>query len=296
MRKLLGTTFVSSILLGVTGVAIAADIPVKAPIVSPVAVSTIRWSGCYVGGNGGVKFGRFHDSASTAAGNAVIPGAGARVFAADSIDLGTINATSGVIGGQIGCRWESADHWVIGAEGDFDWNNLNGTVTERTFGTGNSIFIPGDIYGNRARWQSSARLVLGRTWDRWFGYVTGGAAFTRVTMDGSFIATIANGVPFPASAGSDSKTLAGWTVGAGALYALSQNWEIGAEYRYSQYQGADFGLGPVAAVCAFTTNTPGQPVTCVNTDVTGHKDLRTHEFLVKLNYRFDWGGPVVARY
>ena len=131
--------------------------------------------------------------------------------------------------------------------------------------------------------------------DRWFGYVTGGAAFTRVTMDGNFIATTVGGIPFPASAGSDSKTLAGFTVGAGALYALSQNWEVGAEYRYSQYQGADFGLGPVAAVCGFAPGGANVP-TCVSTDVTGHKDLRTHEFLVKLNYRFDWGGPVVAKY
>jgi outer membrane immunogenic protein len=286
MRKFLGTTFVSSILLGLTGAAIAADLPVKAPMVAPVAVSAIKWSGCYVGGNGGVKFGRFRDSASTRAGTATIPGAGTTTFPADSIDLGTIDATSGVVGGQIGCRWETADHWVIGAEGDFDWTNLNGSVRERTFGTGVATFIPGDVYGDRARWQSSARLVLGRTWDRWFGYVTGGAAFTRVSMDGSFIATVSNGVPFPASAGSDTKTLAGWTIGAGALYALAQNWEIGAEYRYSQYQGADFGLGSVAAICAFTTAVPGQTVGCVNTDVTGHKDLRTHEVLLKLNYRF----------
>jgi outer membrane immunogenic protein len=296
MQKFLGTTFVSSILLGLTGAAIAADLPVKAPMVAPVAVSAIRWSGCYVGGNGGVKFGRFHDSASTRAGTATIPGLGTTTFAADTIDLGTIDTSSGVIGGQIGCRWESADHWVIGVEGDLDWNNLHGTVTERTFGTGNATFIPGDSYGNRSRWQSSARLVLGRTWDRWFGYVTGGAAFTRVTMDSNFIATTVAGIPFPASGGSDSKTLAGFTVGAGALYALSQNWEVGAEYRYSQYQGADFGLGPVAAVCGFSTAVAANVPTCVSTDVTGHKDLRTHEFLVKLNYRFDWGGPVVAKY
>lgn len=274
--------------------AAAADLPVKAPMIAQAAA--IRWSGCYVGGNGGVKFGRFNDSASTSAGTATIPGAGTTTFAADSIDLGSINSTSAVVGGQIGCRWESADHWVIGAEGDLDWNNLNGSVTERTFGTGNSVFIPGDSYSNRSRWQSSARLVVGRTWDRWFGYVTGGAAFTRVSMDANYIATTVAGIPFPASAGSDAKTLAGWTVGAGALYALSQNWEFGAEYRYSKYQGADFGIGSVAAVCGFSTAVAATTPTCVSTNVTGHKDLQTHEFLIKLNYRFDWGGPVVARY
>jgi hypothetical protein len=35
---------------------------------------------------------------------------------------------------------------------------------------------------------------------------------------------------------------------------------------------------------------------CVNTPATGHKGAETHEVLLKLNYHFDWGGPVVAKY
>jgi opacity protein-like surface antigen len=70
-------------------------------------------------------------------------------------------------------------------------------------------------------------------------------------------------------------------------YALANNWDIGAEYRYSQYNGADFGLGSVAAICGFT----GGTVACFNTNVTGHKDLTTNEVLFKLNYKFN---PVVA--
>jgi outer membrane immunogenic protein len=126
--------------------------------------------------------------------------------------------------------------------------------------------------------------------------VTGGIAFTRVSMDANFIATTVGQIPFPASSASDSKTLTGATVGFGLAYAINQNWDIGAEYRYTAYQKADFNLGNVAAVCGFTTAVPGPGPVCVNTTATGHKDLQTSEVLVKLNYRFNWGGPVVARY
>ena len=115
-----------------------------------------------------------------------------------------------------------------------------------------------------------------------------------VSMTGHFIPTVTGGIPFPGSTGSDDKTLFGFTVGAGAAYAFAPNWDIGAEYRYSQYGGNDFGLGSVAAVCGRNPFNAG-PVTCVNTNVTGHKDLTTNEVLIKLNYRFN-SGPVVARY
>lgn len=282
------------VFLNMAGSALAADMPVKARP-APAAVE-YSWTSCYVGANAGWKQGRFRESVDTPAGTAVIPGLGTTPFVADHLDLGSLTRDSGVIGGQIGCRWESPEHWVFGVEGDGDWSNLHGRVTARTAGTGNSVFVPGDFFDNRARWQASLRGVVGHSWDRTLVYATGGIAFTGVRMDGDFIATTVAGIPFPASTGSDSRTLFGLTVGAGAAYALTNNWEIGAEYRYTAYRSDDFALGSVAAVCGFV---PGAAVNvaCVNTNATGHKDLRTQEVLVKLNYRFDWvGGPVVARY
>jgi opacity protein-like surface antigen len=38
--------------------AAAADLPVKAPIIAPVAASAVNWSGCYVGANAGWIGGR----------------------------------------------------------------------------------------------------------------------------------------------------------------------------------------------------------------------------------------------
>ena len=268
--------------------------PVKA---RPIPVEVYNWTGCYVGANGGWKSGHFRDSVDTPAGVAVIPTLANTPFAADHLDLGGLNADSGAIGGQVGCRWETASHWVFGVEGDFDWTDLHGTLTARTPGTGASVFVPGDSFGNRARWESSERGIIGRSFDKWLIYATGGLAITDVRMDSNFIATTNGGVPFPASAGSDSKTLYGFTIGAGAAYALSKNWDVGAEYRYSKYNGDDFGLGTVAAVCGRTAGNlaPGA-VACFNTNATGHKDLSTNEILFRLNYRFNPTPALVARY
>jgi outer membrane immunogenic protein len=292
MKKILiGSVALSAI--GLANVASAADMPLKAPPIIPVVYN---WTGCYVGGNAGWKWGRFHESADTAGGTAVIPGLGTTTFAADHVDLDGVRTGSGAAGGQIGCRWENPQHWVFGFEGDFDWTNLHGTSVSPTFGTSGSVFVPGDSFGNRARWESSGRIIVGRSFNQWLFYGTGGIAFTKVTMDANFIPVTVNGIPFPASSASDSKTLAGGTIGAGVAYMIDRHWEIGGEFRYTAYQKADFNLGNVAAVCGFTTAVAGPGPVCVNTTATGHKDLQTAEVLFKLNYRFDWGGPVVAKY
>jgi outer membrane immunogenic protein len=291
MRGHIGLIFASTMALGVgsLGAASAADLPLKAP---PLPVVVYNWTSCYGGVNGGWKGGRFHDTDSAPGGVAVLPGVAATTFVADYIDLGHLNANSGAVGGQVGCRWETPSHWVFGVEGDFDWTDLHGTITETTPGTGASVFIPGDYYYNQARWESSVRGIVGRSFDKWLIYATGGLALTEVQMIGNFIATTVTPVrggpvPFPASTGGESKTLYGFTIGAGAAYAFARSWDVGAEYRYSQYYGADFNLGSVAAVCVIAA--------CVNTPATGHKDLTTNEVLIKLNYHF---GPaaVVAKY
>ena len=157
-----------------------------------------------------------------------------------------------------------------------------------------TTFVPGDTFDNRMRWEGSARAIVGRAWDRLLVYGTGGVAFAEVTMTGNFIPSIGAFTSgraglYPPSVGSDSQVLVGGTIGAGLAYMINKNWEIGGEYRYTRYQGADFGLGQVAGICQTTA-------ACLNQNVTGHKSVETNEVMVKLNYRFDWAGPVVARY
>jgi outer membrane immunogenic protein len=292
MKKLiLGTVALSA--AGLVSVASAADMPLKAPAIAPVIYN---WTGCYIGINGGGKWGRFNESVNTAESTINIPGIGIVPLAPGHVDLDHVTASSGAVGGQIGCRWENAEHWVFGVEGDFDWTDLRATVVDAAppaFG-----LFPGDSFDNRMRWESSGRVILGRSYGQWLFYGTGGIAFSRVDMSANFVPVLANGIfAFPGASASDSHTLVGGTVGLGTAYMLTRNWEIGAEYRYTFYAQSDYNLGPGTPFCArpITTLAPPSPV-CVSPLVTGHKGAETQEVLLKLNYRFDWGGPVVARY
>lgn len=274
------------------GTAGAADMAVKA---LPAPVVAYNWTGCYIGVNAGWKGGRFRDeSASVPTTTATFPAVGTQTAVADNINLDSFTANSGAAGGQVGCRWQTANNWVFGIEGDADWTDLHGTVVNRGIGPG-FTFVPGDSFDNRARWEASARGIVGRSFDKLLVYGTAGVAFTEVTMGANFIATVSGAIPFPASAGSDSQVLVGGTVGVGLAYALSKNWEIGGEYRYTRYQGANYGLGQVAGFCGNISRV-AVVIGCVNQDVTGHKALETSEVLFKLNYRFDWASPVVAKY
>ncbi len=55
MRKITTAAFVSSILIAGALPAVAADLPVKARPMAPVAMA-YNWTGCYIGGNVGGKW------------------------------------------------------------------------------------------------------------------------------------------------------------------------------------------------------------------------------------------------
>ena len=64
--------------------------------------------------------------------------------------------------------------------------------------------------------------------DKWLFFVSGGAAWAKIDSD-AFATITPFGAPFHISQ-SDTRT--GWTVGAGAEYALSYGWSIRSEYLY----------------------------------------------------------------
>ena len=271
----------------------AADMAVKAP-----AMAAYNWGGCYIGGNAGGKWGRFSNgSVDAAPSTLLIPGVGLVPIASGHADLASFDTSSVVAGGQLGCRSESASHWVFGVEGDFDWTDLHGTSTVTAVNPPfpcTAGICNGDTFTLRSRWEASARAILGHSFDRWLVYATGGLAFTQVSMDANFVPTLNGAITFPGATGSESKVLTGGTVGVGAAYGLGMNWEIGAEYRYTYYPTATFNLGNPTAFCALPIVIgPGAPV-CTNTPATGRASLQTNEVVLRLNYRFDWARPFVA--
>lgn len=263
----------------------AADL-YKAP---PAVAAAYSWSGCYVGANAGFDSGRFGDTVIVPGGTLLIPGIGLIPFLGGSAGVAQ-SATSAAAGFQGGCRWERADHWILGFEGDFDWTDLHGTAAvygvDPPFACTTGI-CDGDTFTDRMHWESSARIVLGHSFGRWLVYGTGGYALTQVTMAANFIPISLPGLPpFSGATAGDTKLVNGGTIGMGTAYAIGRNWEIGAEYRFTFYsEPGAFNLGNAIPVCVQNPFGPG--ATCANTTATGSKTLETNQIRVKLNYRFD---------
>src|SRR6478736_9666891 len=111
MRKFLMGT-VGLLALGMAAPATAADLaarPYKAAPV-PYVAPMYDWNGFYIGGNGG--WGSSHSCWDT-----VDP------FGINVAD-GCRSRSGGLIGGQIGYRWQ-ASQWVFGLEAQGDWADLN---------------------------------------------------------------------------------------------------------------------------------------------------------------------------
>jgi outer membrane immunogenic protein len=259
--------------------AAAADLPVKARPALPPIVTVYNWSGCYIGGNAGGKWATTRDDVLVGA----VPGSPA---VTSSFDRATGSTFLG--GGQVGCNWQApGSNWVFGVEGDADWHRW---TVGRTQPVTVSPLVVGDTFDVTSRWQASFRGRVGYAWDRWMLYATGGLAITEARV-GSNFPIFVGAVTFPATSAVDTKTLLGATVGGGLEYAITNNWSVGVEGRYSWYGNQTFSGGTVAAVPVV-----GAVPTFLFAPVTRTVRLDTVEVTGRLNYKFDWGGPVVARY
>lgn len=169
-------------------------------------------------------------------------------------------------GGQIGADYQFAPNWVVGIEGQ-----ISGLATNyRTF---TSTFSGGVVVTDRSsNWLASVTGRLGYTWGPGLIYAKGGVAF-RDDSDVTFtVASLAT--PFILS-----RETTGYTVGGGLEYMFAPAWSAKIEYQYYNFDRTNF-----STVAGSTT-----PVAFSYTD-----DL--HTVKVGVNYRFNWGGPVVAKY
>jgi outer membrane immunogenic protein len=193
---------VALVALGVAAPASAADLAAipytKAlpPMVAPI----YDWSGFYIGANGG--WGSAHNCWD------VTP------FGGVLFNDGCVNRSGGVIGGQVGYRWQ-AGRFVFGLEGQGDWASLRGshvslldpTLTERTRVDGIGLFTG----------------QIGYAWNAALLYLKGGAAATSNRFD---LRDAVTGLGLA----SDETTRWGGTVGVGFEYGFAPNWSVGFEY------------------------------------------------------------------
>jgi outer membrane immunogenic protein len=251
MKLTLNVTLASLLLVGS---AAAADMrmPVKAPPPAPAPVA-YNWSGCYLGGQ--VGWARQRDRLTETFEGVVT----------DETPLTAAKPDGFKGGGHVGCNWQWGGPWVFGLEGDAEYADLKARL---------NYFEEIDYYETRTRFQASFRGRLGVAFDRSLLYVTGGVAWANVKH--TYVGFDAFLVP---TSESHSKTLTGWTVGAGWEYAFGNNWSGRVEYRY-----ADFGDVTHITVAAFAGGNERHSIT-------------EHAVRVGLSYKFGgFGAPVVARY
>ena len=203
----------------------AADLPMKAVAPAP---STYYWTGCYVGVNAGAGGSGTNVTSSIGTGTHLSAGDAALV---GGDGTGSADATGFLGGGQAGCNWQSG-MVVYGLEGDFDYLHSNPHFFNdtNTLSDGATPFTASQSL--TTDYFATVRPRIGIAADRNLAYVTGGAAFTHASYALGYL----DGAS-PAGAGTavGSKSLTGWTVGAGWEHAFADRWTFKIEYLYASF-------------------------------------------------------------
>jgi outer membrane immunogenic protein len=253
MKSFLLATVGLVALVGVAAPASAADMAVKARPPAPVIAPIYDWTGFYIGANGGWGQSRNCVNFVDAAGFVIADGCRER--------------SGGLVGGQIGYRWQ-ANQWVFGLEAQGDWADLSNTRV--------SIINP--LFSTRTKTDGIGLFTgqIGYAWNAALLYVKGGAA---VTSNRFSILDTLTGIELA----SASSTRWGGAVGVGFEYGFAPNWSVGLEYDHLFMGNTNNSFSVVNPIVA----------AAVNNRISQDVDMVT----VRFNYRFGgYGAPIAARY
>jgi len=207
----------STCALALAGPAAGADLPAAPP---PPPAPIFTWAGVYLGAQVGYAWG---------SDKGYISGLGPLGPTVQSVSIASAVSPQGVIGGvHIGHNWQ-VNQFVFGLEGEVDGTTLNKTIQPAVYFSSRT----------RAPVQGSIRGRVGVAFDRTLLYATGGLVYAAILNSYSVL-----------GAQNDFRTTrSGWTVGGGIEYAVTNNWSLRAEYRYSNF--GFFYDGPVFSPSIF---------------------------------------------
>lgn len=198
----------------------AANLPVKAPpATQPLQTST--WTGFYLGGQVGYGWDSTTDTIVTPT---------------EAFVTGTVlpaHTPSGALGGFYGgYNYQFDPHFLAGIDADYSWADLQGGDIVAFSNTG--------VAGGRTHFSAvgvnSLATVTGR-----LGYLVnndllffgkGGWAWSSMSGHGSTINSTTGALT---GTNSSSDTPDGYTVGAGAEWALAAHWSTKLEYDYVKF-------------------------------------------------------------
>jgi outer membrane immunogenic protein len=255
MNKLVLAT--AAFAIAATGTAGAADLPYKAPPMT-AAAPVASWTGCYISGGAGYGMWRqthFDEANPTLA--RLTP----------DVDTGG-EGWLGRVG--VGCDYQVAPSFVIGAFGDYDFMSLKGQYI---------VPVAGLIGEEKESGAWAAGLRLGYLpYPNLLTFVSGG--FTQARFDQINLIPGA-GPTATANFSVPATTYDGGFIGGGYEYQLpwfqSLTWKT--EYRFNFYKAQDIAYQPLAV-----------------SDTLTHMQKDVQTVTTSLVWRFNFGGPVVARY
>jgi outer membrane immunogenic protein len=195
--------------LGTAG-AMAADMPLKAPMAPPPPPPS--WTGFYIGINGGASW-------ATAANSINLGGLG--IGGAGSLPLYSQGLNGFLGGGQIGYNYQSGN-FLVGVEGDGDWSNIKGSTPCLVLFTCTA----------NMQWSADATVRAGvLPMHNLLVYVKGGASWTSVKYnftDGGLLAPLS-------LTSNQTETKVGGLLGFGTEYMFAPHWTAKIEYNYVDY-------------------------------------------------------------
>jgi outer membrane immunogenic protein len=225
--------------------------PLRSAELLPVDVTATTWSGFYLGGQVG---GAWNDT-DWQYQNANFFNTLGPTIVINTFDM---DGSGALGGGQAGFNHQSGP-WVFGIEGSVAGADVSGDRR--------SPFFPTiDRYTSHITVLATVTGRLGYAWDRWLAYAKGGYAGTDVELT---LTDQSSGI----RASSDTWAN-GWTVGAGAEYALGRSLSLGIEYNY-----ADLDTGNWTLRCNCPSGVGG------GTPVMDG-DIAVQSVTARLNYRF----------
>jgi opacity protein-like surface antigen len=228
--------------------------PIKAPVSAASAPVAMNWTGFYVGGHlgGGWSDDRWSDPFPST------PGLKGSTNVAGFGDV--TRATGPLGGGQIGANWQTGS-WALGVQADASAAKIIGQ---------NSCFtsLGGVLCGRTINAIGTLTGRVGYAWDRSLAYVKGGGAWTDTTYS-----VFGNTDALALGSGSTTLTTGGWTIGAGAEYAITNHWTTSAEYDH---------IGLPSTAVSFPT------VAVINANSIAVKQS-ADLFKLGVNYKFDFG-------
>lgn len=150
----------------------------------------------------------------------------------------SINDTNFIGGLYAGYNYQFQNNVVIGLDADIAWTD-NTEKSNKNVPFGESR-IDAYHYKVEQDWLAAVRGRLGYAYNRFLPYIAGGVAFTDIDYKKRYFGDVRE-VWFDEHS-SESKTLTGYTLGAGVDYAMTDHIILRAEYRYTDFGDKDFTL------------------------------------------------------